>query len=207
MGQPIKLHYTVMLLLVFACAAWPVELRSDRDAGRRSYAAGDFKKAVLNFKRAVAANPNDADSHFWLGKSYEMQADIGGLVLGSRASSKAHAQLAQALQLAPANEEYRREYFDFLVMSDHSPGALREAEAIIQMTPRSDPDYPSMSMELQKERDARSSVESRITAAFALAEQPLAIASRRVPPSSSQSKAAVTLQSKDAVTLLAQSGQ
>lgn len=166
--------------------------------GRRSYAAGDFKKAISHFKKALTAEPNDAASHFWLGKSYEMFADIAGPLLGGRASSKARLYLAKAVQLAPANQQYRREFFEFLVTSDHSPGALRQAESIIRMTPRSEPDYPFMSLQLKEERNARSAAESRIQAAFALMQKEVV---RTTLPS------APTFQRVGSMTLLAESGR
>jgi tetratricopeptide (TPR) repeat protein len=177
MNRTKKLPYALILLLVFSCAAWSVELRSDFDAGQRCYEAGDFKNAVFHFKKMLAKDPNHAGAHFWLAKSYENLADMGGPLVGLRASSKARAHLARALQLAPANQEYRREYFAFLTVSDHSPGALREAEAVIQKTPRSDPDYPFMSLQLQNEYNARLSPEGYVEAAFGVLPRSLARAS------------------------------
>ncbi len=193
-----NLPYALILLLILSCAGWSVEIRSDLAAGQRCYADADFKKAASHFKRAVAADPTAADAHFWLGKSYENLADISGPALGVRASSKARAHLERAVQLAPANREYRREYFVFLTISDHSPGALHEAEAIIQKTPRSDPDYPFMSLQLQEERHARSSPEDRIEIAFAVLPGSLIKAS---PAPAPRTRAEASL------TLLAQSGR
>jgi protein involved in temperature-dependent protein secretion len=82
----------------------------------------------------------------WLGKSYEMFADIRSPLLGLRASVKARLYLAKALQLARDNKDYRHELFQLLIVSDHSPGALPQAENILQMTPQTDPDYPFMLM-------------------------------------------------------------
>ncbi len=174
MERTTRLLCTPLLLLLFASSAWPIESRNEFDTGRRCYDAGKFKTAISHFKKAVSTDPIDAASYFWLGKSYEMLADIDGPVLGGRTSSKARLSLTKAVELAPANREYRRELFDFLLASDRSPGALHQAERIIQTTPRSDPDYPFLSTQLENERIARSSPESRITAAFGLLEQPLA---------------------------------
>jgi tetratricopeptide (TPR) repeat protein len=169
-----KLHLVSMLLVIFACAASPAESRSAHDAGRREYAAGEFKRAASHFQRALKADPNDADSCFWLGKSYEILADTGGPLMGARASFKARLHLAKALELAPGNEDYRRELFQMLIESDHSPGALRQAESIIQMMPESDPDYPFMLMRLHQEHEARSSLEDRVRCAFAVMPQQVA---------------------------------
>src|SRR5437764_15479963 len=137
-----KLHVVFILVLIFASRASSAESWRARDAGHREYAAAEFKKAASHFQQAIKADPNDADSCFWLGKSYEMLADIRGPLLGARTSFKARFYLAKALQLAPKNGDYRRELFEFLIVSDHSPGALHLAHSIIQMTAESDPDYP-----------------------------------------------------------------
>jgi tetratricopeptide (TPR) repeat protein len=163
-----KLHILSTLLLMFASAGLSAESRNAGNAGRRDYAAGEFKRAASHFQRALRAHPNDADSCFWLGKSYEMLGDTRGPVLGARASFKARFYLTKAVRLAPDNEGYRRELVEFLIVSDHSPGALRQAESIIQMTPESDPDYPFVLLRLHQEHQARSSPEDRLHGAVSL---------------------------------------
>jgi tetratricopeptide (TPR) repeat protein len=163
-----KLHLASILLFMFASAGLSAESRSARNAGHIDYSAGEFKKAASHFQRALKADPNDTDSCFWLGKSYEVLADIRGPVLGARASFKARLYLARALQLAPDNEEYRREFFQLSILADHSPGALRRAQSIIQMTPGSDPNYPFMLMRLHQEHESRSSLEDRLRCALSV---------------------------------------
>ena len=169
-----KLHLASILLLMFASAGLSAESRNARNAGHSDYSAGEFKKAASHFQRALKADPNDADSCFWLGKSYEMLADIRGPVLGTRAAFKARLYLARALELAPENEEYRREFFQLSIAADHSAGALRRAQSIIQMTPESDPDYPFMLIRLHQEHEIRSSLEERLR--FAVSIMPASIA-------------------------------
>lgn len=171
MKSPIKPYFVCMLLLSLVCSAWPAESCSASAAGRREYSAGEFKKAAAHFARALKVDPGDADSYFWLGKSYEMLADIGGPVLGARASVRARFSLSKALELAPENEDYRRELFQLLIVSDHSPGALRQAESIIQMTPERHPDYPFMLARLHQEYTARSSPEDRLRCAVSVVPQ------------------------------------
>jgi tetratricopeptide (TPR) repeat protein len=163
-----------VLLLISAGAGSSAESRSPRVAGHRDYTAGEFEKAASHFQRALKLEPNDADCYFWLGKSYEMLADIRVPLLGLRASVKARIYLAKALQLAPDNKDYRHERFELLIVSDHSPGALRQAENIIQLTPQADPDYAFMVMRLPQEHQARSSLEGRIGCAFSFVPQQFA---------------------------------
>jgi tetratricopeptide (TPR) repeat protein len=160
-----------VLLLICAGAGSSAESPSPRAAGHRNYTAGEFEKAASYFQRALKLEPNDADCYFWLGKSYEMLADIRGPLFGLRASVRARVYLAKALQLAPDNEDYRHELFQLLIVSDHSPGALPQAENIVRMTPQIDPDHPFMLMRLHQEYQARSSPEGRISCAFSALQQ------------------------------------
>ena len=155
-----------ILILLFAGAIFSAETRGDLEAGRRDYEAAEFKRAAARFERALKAEPNDAVASFWLGKSYQMLADIDGPLFGARASSKARKYLARAVELQPRNQEYRREFFNLLLETGSSPGALTPAESIIRMVPPSDPDYRFMMMRLEQERQARSSPEYRVLRAL-----------------------------------------
>jgi tetratricopeptide (TPR) repeat protein len=174
MKTTITPYFICVFLLISAGAGSSAEPQSARVAGHRDYTAGEFEKAASHFERALKVEPNDADCYFWLGKSYEMLADIRGPLLGLRASVKARLYLAKALHLAPDNKDYRHELFQLLIVSDHSPGALRQAESIIQMTPHADTDFPFMLMRLRQEYHARSSPEGRIGYAFSVLPQQFA---------------------------------
>lgn len=74
--------------------------------------------------------------------------------------------LVKAAQLAPESGECRRELFDFLVDSDDSRSALREAKALLEKIPESDPDYPWMQSLLAQARKQSSSPEYLTTVLF-----------------------------------------
>jgi tetratricopeptide (TPR) repeat protein len=188
-----KLHVAFTLVLIFASGASSAESWRDRDAGHRDYDAAEFKKAASHFQQALKADPNDVDSCFWLGKSYEMLADLSGPLLGTRTSFKARLYLTEAFQLAPNNDDYRHELFEFLIVSDHSPGALHLAETIIQVTPKSDPDYPFMQLQWQKECRVRSSAEYRVERAFGFLPQKLARISQTSAPTVREGKSIALL--------------
>ena len=157
---------TSAFLLTFAGSATPAELRNQFEIGRKYYESGEFKQAIPHFQRAIKLVPDDARAYFWLGKSYETLALIGGPVLGGNASSKAHKALERAVQLAPENREYRQELFEFLINAEYSRSALREAEDILQTVSESDPDYPFMQFRLEEARDGHSTPEYRAGAAL-----------------------------------------
>jgi tetratricopeptide (TPR) repeat protein len=167
-----KLRLALVLLPAFAHVSWPAELRNEFEAGRQCYIAGEFKRAASHFGQAVAADPNNANSYFWLGKSYEVLADIGAPLGGGRSSSKARAYLAKAVELAPNDAEYRHELFEFLLdWADRSRTALADAESILRTTSPSDPDYPSMRLQWQQQRNTRVSVDDRLGSLFLLVPQ------------------------------------
>src|SRR5579872_2233262 len=100
-------------------------------AGRAYYMEGEFKKAAAHFRLALKVNPNDAESYYWMGMSYQVLGDIGS-PFDSKCNSKARIYLTKAMELAPSRSDYRRELFDFLVESaDSSPAALRQAAELL----------------------------------------------------------------------------
>lgn len=157
---------TSSLLLVALRVGRPAELQNQFEVGRAYYEAGEFKKAIAHFERAVRTRPDDARCYFWMGKSYETLAFINGHVFGGNAGSKAHKFLAQAVQLAPENREYRHELFEFLIESEYSRGTLREAENMLETIGEADPDYPLMQRRLEDARDDRSTPEYRTGSAL-----------------------------------------
>jgi Flp pilus assembly protein TadD len=165
------------LLFVFAtltgiaagqeCAAAP---------GRAAFYDGEFRKAAAQFELALQDSPDDAVLHYWAGRSYEVLADIAA-PLDRKNRSKARRHLSRAFELGPANPEYRRELFHFLVES----GDFREAAAILCAAGESDPEYGTMRRELDRGRRANSSAEARLgwvflavpRAAYGLAQAPV----------------------------------
>src|SRR5689334_21373102 len=172
---------TSILLLTFAGSATPAELRNQFEIGRNYYESGEFKQAIFHFQRAIKSSPDDARSYYWLGKSYETLAFIGGPVMGRNASSKARKALERAVRLAPENREYRDELFEFLINAEYARNALREAEDILQTVNESDPDYPFMQFRLQEARDGHSTPEHCAGAAVIHPLQLIDIARRPFP--------------------------
>jgi tetratricopeptide (TPR) repeat protein len=161
-------------LIVFGLALWGAaapglcaELQDDFAAGRAYFDAAEFKKAAAHFEAAVAADPDNAESCFWLGRSYEALVDINMPFYGVHRSSKAHLYLARAVALDPSRQEYQREFFYFLLDSaDHSRKALDEAALFLRNIPEADSDLPNMLQRLEEERKMHSSAEYRLTAAL-----------------------------------------
>jgi len=155
-----------VFLSIFALSGQGAESINEVLAGRHSYNAGDYKRAAAHFEKAVKADPNDAGAYFWRGKSYALIGDLSGPLLGNRVLSKARVSFARAVDLAPENRDYRREFFNFLLWTDESRTSLDRAERVLRSVPESDPDYRSMQWELQQQHQERKSAENRVAGLF-----------------------------------------
>jgi tetratricopeptide (TPR) repeat protein len=135
--------------------------QSEFTTGQFYYQAGEFKIAVSHFQNAIQANPKDAASHYWMGRSYETLADIA-TPFGRKYRSLARTHLTTAAELAPSRPEYRRELFDFLLDANEH----RQALGILNASPESDPDYDYMLSRLDDARKLASSFNGRVCSAF-----------------------------------------
>lgn len=141
-------------------------LASARAVGKGYYSDGEFKKAAAQLRRAVELDPNDAESHYWLGMSYEKLADMA-IPFDGKYRSKARTSLKMAMDLAPDRPDYRRELFDALLDVDgFSSASFRQAADILRAVPDSDPDRPYMRWRLADERRANSAIEARLATLF-----------------------------------------
>jgi tetratricopeptide (TPR) repeat protein len=184
--NPMKMNLTILTLLaVFSGPA--AGQRSEIETGRTFYTEGQFKKAAVHFQLAIGADPNNAESYYWMGMSCQRLADIA-LPFGGRYNAKARIFLTRAVELAPDRPDYRGELFEFLLdPAASSRSALRQAAGILQTTPESDPDYSYMRGRFESESKANLSAEARLgrlflavpRAAYRIAELPAAAASNR----------------------------
>jgi tetratricopeptide (TPR) repeat protein len=193
-----KLYFSVLILLG-AVSSEASGQGSVLAAGRAYYTEGEFKKAVAHFRLALKVNPNDAESNYWMGMSYQALADIAFPFAG-KYTSKARVYLTRATELAPGRLDYRRELFEFLLDSaGSSRAALRQAEDLLRTVPESDPDYSYMRQQFGEERRANASADARLgrlflaipRATYRLSELPVsALLSQRVagPQTSAQGK-------------------
>jgi tetratricopeptide (TPR) repeat protein len=161
-----NLKFAPMFLLMFTLAGQGAESLNEVLAGRGSYSTGDYKKAAAHFNKAVKTDSNDAAAYYWLGRSYALTGDLSAPIFGNRTLSKARTSFAKAVELAPANADYRREYFDFLLWTDESKNALDQAQSILKTMSESDPDYRTMQWELIQQRSDRNSAENRVAGIF-----------------------------------------
>ena len=106
--------------------------------------------------------------------------DVSAPLFGNRIRSKARASLAKAVELAPKDQLYRRELFNFLVWTDTSRTALDEAAKMLQAMSESDPQYATMKWQLSQERAFRSSAGNRVAEVFLLPTHVIQIVDRPI---------------------------
>src|ERR1700733_5327202 len=100
--------------------------------GRSLFLACEFKQAARAFEKAVAAQPNRALLHYWLGKSYARLAEVSSPLFAPKNARKARRSLERAVELEPQNDEYLRELVDFYLNSpEWFSGGLERAAALL----------------------------------------------------------------------------
>jgi tetratricopeptide (TPR) repeat protein len=156
----------LILLLLSGLGSEAAGQGSEFVTGRAYYAAGEFKKAAAHFQLALKVKPNDAESYYWMGMSYQALSDIAW-PLGHTYHSKARVCLTKAAELAPSRPDYRRELFDFLLESPGSSrAALPQAAEILRMVPESDPDHPYMRLQFEQAKSLDASADARLGRLF-----------------------------------------
>ena len=156
----------LILILLSGLGSEAAGQGSEFATGRAYYTAGEFKKAAAHFQLALKVKPNDAESYYWMGMSYQVLSDIAW-PLGHTYNSKARVCLTKAVELAPSRSDYRKELFGFLVESaGSSRAALRQAAEILRMVPESDPDHPYMLLQFEQEKSLDASAEARLGRLF-----------------------------------------
>jgi tetratricopeptide (TPR) repeat protein len=155
-----------ILILLIGLGGQAAGQGSELAIGRAYYTGGEFKKAAAHFQLALKTNPNDAESYYWAGMSYQVLADIAAPFDG-KYNSKARFYLTKAMELAPTRLDYRRELFDFLLDSAASSRtALRQAANILVTVSESDPDYSSMRRRFENESRANFSANALLERLF-----------------------------------------
>ena len=158
--QTMRNKYQLTALLtgfgVICLAAHASEPGNDLRRGQAYYAAGEFKKAISCLKRSIAADPSLASAYYVAGKSYELLADVEVAPFDHRSRQQAHFYLASAVHLAPENQAYRRELFDFLLDAYSSRKSLTEAQDLLEAIPDWNPEYPLLEWRLTQAKRERS---------------------------------------------------
>lgn len=101
---------------------------------------GDFKKATLDFQKAVAMDAQSSSYMLWLGRSWGRRAETASPFVAPGNAAKARDCFEKALQLDPNNRDALGDLFDYYL---DAPGFLGggadKAEAIARRIAAIDP--------------------------------------------------------------------
>ncbi len=81
-------------------------------AGKKYYLAGDFKKSVGFFEKAVKLEP-DLSHHLWLGRAYGRLAENSGFISAPKYALQVRLHFEKAIKLDPRNLEALGDLFDY----------------------------------------------------------------------------------------------
>ena len=78
--------FVVVAMLAVACSADPEEKKMSLvESGRKYFAEGQFKEAVIQFRRAIQIDPEFAEAHYRLAQAFEEDRRAFLAYRGSRA--------------------------------------------------------------------------------------------------------------------------
>jgi tetratricopeptide (TPR) repeat protein len=126
------------MLLMSAAAGSAASVAANAEAaaqwkgdGQSLFLACEFKRSARVFEKALADQPDSADLHYWLGKSYARLAEVSSPLSAPKNARKARRNLEQAVRIDPRNNEYMQELFEFYVESPEWFGGGLERAAVL----------------------------------------------------------------------------
>lgn len=90
---------TGLLLMVSSSVIAEPDALALSQAGEQFYQSGQYEDAIEAFKKAVEIEPENAEYHHWLGKSYGQLASQSGIFKAYSLSKKTKEQFERAVEL------------------------------------------------------------------------------------------------------------
>src|SRR3954463_8099352 len=87
------------------------------DPARAALDRGDFDVAIAGYEKAVAAAPDNAQAHYWLGVAHGRRAQKVGLFGGMSSIRTAKAEWLRAIELDPDYFEARLRLIEFYTVA------------------------------------------------------------------------------------------
>ena len=116
---------TALLILIACCAAAAPDADSIA-AGRAALDRGDVDQAIAQFERAVAAQPNSAAAHYYLGLACGAKAQKSGMFGGFSNIGKARDEWNRALAIDPGYFNARLRLIEFYTVAPSLAGGSEE---------------------------------------------------------------------------------
>jgi len=115
----------ILVLSLYSCASREEKRDSFLKKGISLYEAGQYNKAILEFKNALQLDPDFAPGYFYLGRAYFKQGDI----------KKARGNLSKALELDEGLDEACLGLGMILVSSKEGEKALKTIKPLLDKHP------------------------------------------------------------------------
>src|SRR5262245_2292005 len=118
----------LVLPLALACSSQEAKLKQHQDAGDAYLKDEKWQEAELEFKNALAVDPNSAPAHYGLALAF----------LGEKDPRRAYWELEETVRLDPKNVEARLRHGEFLLFGkkDELTRAVESADAILVLEPK-----------------------------------------------------------------------
>lgn len=117
-----------VLVLCLLMLALPLSAQSHAElfaAGKAALEKNEDEKAAGLFEKAVAANPNNAEYHYYLGSAYGSWAQKASMLKKASLAKKVKAAFERAVQLNPRHFEARFGLIQFYLVA---PGIMGGSE-------------------------------------------------------------------------------
>lgn len=139
--------------------------------GKNEFLAGDYKKAVESFEKAVSISPDRSEYELWLGRAYGRRAEKSAWLSAPPLASKARQSFEKAVALDPHNRDARDDLFDFYLNAPaFLGGGLAKAAAAAKSLENEMPaEYESEEAQLAERRNDYPAAEAHLRRAVALA--------------------------------------
>jgi tetratricopeptide (TPR) repeat protein len=118
----------LLLCLGLACSSQETKLAQHQQAGDAYLKESRWAEAELEFKNALAVDPNSAAAHYGLALAY----------LGGKDARRAYWELEETVRLDPSNVEARLRHGEFLLFGkkEELTRAVESADAILAVDPK-----------------------------------------------------------------------
>jgi tetratricopeptide (TPR) repeat protein len=108
--------------------------------GQDYFMLGDYKKGTEVLEKAVAIDPDNAHTLYWLGRTYARRAETANPFSAPGWASKARQMLERSVALDPANKDATGDLLDYyLEAPGFLGGGMPKAEALAKVIGKTDP--------------------------------------------------------------------
>ena len=113
------------LLLFAACKSDEEKLADFLERGRAAIEAEKYDEAIIEFRNVLHVDPNHAESHYSLAKSY----------LATQKLKEAYWELHESVRLDPTNTEARVSFSQFSLAARDFDEVLAQTETLTEQEP------------------------------------------------------------------------